>query len=321
MGDDDFLYRLLSLLKKQIPYSINGIGRIRADVYLVKTDQVWFILKRYSSYQKLKIQETFTHSLYMEGFTNTYRFYLFNEEPLIVDRNLYGCIEYILPNNQAFSYANKANRQEALDVLNKYYETTTKLVDSYKYILPKHQMMEKWLERYSQFKRNRSIIRYFLDEQLINQLMYWAEWSLEHLERERHFFENGNNVILHGDVAHHNFLRGKNDLLYLIDFDLISIGPTSVDYVQFATRILPLINWSFYQLEKIDVFQPLLKKKQFLIALVYPTDILREWNRLIRQNKQTDKRSIQQLLQLTTNQFAKRKKFIQKIIKIVGKME
>ncbi|WP_445505595.1 phosphotransferase [Niallia sp. 03091] len=320
-GDDYFFYRLLSLLQKQIPYSIKEIARIRDDVYLIKTDQVLFILKGYSSYQKLKIQEAFTHSLHKEGFTQTYRFYLLSEEPLILDRMLFGCIEYIQPSDQTFSYQSKVYRKEALALLNTYYETTAKLVDSYKHILPKHQMIEKWMERSIQFKRNVPIIRYFLDEQVINTIVYWADWSLATLETEKHFFENGKKVILHGDVAHHNFLRGQNELLYLIDFDLISIGPTSVDYVQFANRILPIINWSFYQLEKMAVFQPLVKNKAFLIALAYPTDLFREWNRLIRQNNCKDKFTLHRLVQLTSNQFTKRKKFIHKIMKIIEKME
>ncbi|WP_445490158.1 phosphotransferase [Niallia sp. 03133] len=320
-GDDYFFYRLLSLLKKQIPYTIKDIISIQADVYLIKTDHLWFIIKKYSSYQKLKIQEAFTNSLLKEGFTRTYRFYLFHEEPIILDRQIFGCIEYIDPHNQVFSYDSKANRMEALHVLNTYYETTAKLVDRYKHILPNHQMIEKWQARSAQFKSNTSIVCYYLDEQLINTLTYWADWSLEYLQKERHFFEHDESVILHGDVAHHNFLRGKNELLYLIDFDLISIGPKSVDYVQFANRILPLINWSFYHLEKIAVFQPLIKNKSFLTALAFPSDLFREWNRLIRQNNQTNTRMVHHLIKLTTNQFSKRRKFIQKIMKTVEKME
>ncbi|GKU81418.1 phosphotransferase [Niallia sp. NCCP-28] len=315
-GDDYFYYRLLSLLKKRIPYPIKEISKLRKSVYLIKSEPFWFIVKGYPSYQKLKIQEAFTNSLLQEGFTETYRFYVFKKEPLIIDHQLFGIMEYIKPNEKLFSYTTKANRKEAIDLLEKYYKTTGKLVDIYKYIIPEHNMMKKWLERREQFKRNIPTIRYFLDEQYIQWINYWSDWSLEFLEQDKSCFLEGEKVVLHGDVAHHNFLRGKNSCLYLIDFDLISIGPKSVDYIQLANRFLPHINWSFSQLEKMSVFDEFVKNKAFLSALAYPSDLLREWNRFIRQHNFSKKVLENYMIPLTTNQFAKRKKFADKIMEL-----
>lgn len=313
-GDDYFYYRLLSLLKKSIPYPIKEISKLRKSVYLIKSEPFWFIVKGYSSYQKLKAQEAFTNSLLQEGFTETYRFYVFKKEPLIIDEQLFGIIEYIKPSEKLFSYTSKGNRKEAIDLLEKYYKTSENLVDIYKYIIPEHYMLKKWLERREQFKRNIPIIRYFLDEQYIQWIEHWADWSLASLEKDGSCFLEGKKVVLHGDVAHHNFLRGENNSLYLIDFDLISIGPKSVDYVQLANRFLPHIDWSFSQLEKMPIFNEFVKNKAFLSALVYPSDLLREWNRFIRQNNFSQKLLENYMVPLTTNQFAKRKKFVDKII-------
>lgn len=95
---------------------------------------------------------------------------------------------------------------------------------------------------------NRSSIKYFLDDYIISELISWANWSLAGMVRKRRFFQKEPSVILHGDVAHHNFLRDKNGKLHLIDFDLISIGPPSFDYLQYANRILPSIDWSLGKL-------------------------------------------------------------------------
>ncbi|PKG24417.1 aminoglycoside phosphotransferase [Niallia nealsonii] len=315
-GDDYFYYRLLSLLKKRIPYPIKEISRLRKSVYLIKSEPFWFIVKGYPSYQKLKTQEAFTNSLLQEGFAETYRFYVFKKEPIIIDQQVFGIMEYIKPSEKIFSYANKSNRKEAIGLLEKYYKTSENLVDIYKYIIPEHNMMKKWLERREQFKRNIPIIRYFLDEQYIQCIEYWTDWSLESLEKDKSCFLEGKKVVLHGDVAHHNFLHGKNNCLYLIDFDLISIGPKSVDYVQLANRFLLHINWSFSQLEKMPVFNELVKNKAFLSALVYPSDLLREWNRCIRQKNFSKKVLENYMIPLTTNQFAKRKKFADQIIQL-----
>lgn len=320
-GDDYFYYRLLSLLKKRIPYPIKEVSKLRNAVYLIKSEPFWFIVKGYSSYQKLKTQEAFTNSLWQEGFAETYRFYVFNKEPLIIDQQLFGIIEYIKPSENLFSYESKHERKEAINLLEKYYKTTEHLVDVYKYIIPEHHLMQKWLERSEEFKRNNRIIRYFLDEQYIQLIENWADWSLKLLEKGKDFFQEGKKVVLHGDVAHHNFLRGKNNRLYLIDFDLISIGPKTVDYVQLANRFLPHIDWSFSQLEKMPVFRELVKNKAFLSALVYPSDLLREWNRFIRKNNFSSKALGNYIMPLTTNQFAKRKKFIDKIIYLTETIE
>ena len=124
------------------------------------------------------------------------------------------------------------------------------------------------------------------------------------------FFINEPYCILHGDVAHHNFLRDSNGILHLIDFDLISIGPPSLDYLQYANRILPSVDWSFERLSHFSQYQELLNEKAFLYALAFPADIFREWNRVIREGSYKDQRKYDQVMDLTIGQFYPRKKFI-----------
>ena len=102
---------------------------------------------------------------------------------------------------------------------------------------------------------------------------------MEQLEGEHRNFLDQPHCIIHGDVAHHNFIRGKDEALYLIDFDLIGIAPSYLDLLQYSNRILP-----FTQLVLplpylvTNKFQPHEYEKFFLTALVFPTDIFREWN-------------------------------------------
>lgn len=145
---------------------------------------------------------------------------------------------------------------------------------------------------------------------MIDEMLKWADWSLKGLDEQLCTIENEKKVILHGDVAHHNFIRNPSGTLCLIDFDLISIGYRSADYLQYANRILPYLNWSLDELEKINVFKPYLLKKGFLYGLAYPTDIFREWNRLIRERQYHDPTMVRQLLDLTVEQFVERQKFV-----------
>ncbi|MCM2980598.1 aminoglycoside phosphotransferase [Niallia circulans] len=317
-GDDTFYYRLLSLLEKKIPFQIIELSRIRNDVYLIKTKQYWIILKGFTSYQKLKVQVAFTRALKQEGFTQTYQFYEFDEEPIVIDNKVYGLIEYLPPHKDSFSYHSKRNRREALQLLEHYYSVTERLVEIYKYILPTFHLMKKFEHRLEEYRMNIPIIEQYVKKDIVKEIMEWADYSFGSIKNKIDYLDTNPNVILHGDVAHHNFLRVRNNELYLIDFDLISIGPRIADYLQFANRILPDIGWSIQDLQSMQGYADLFKDKWFLMALIYPTDILREWNRIIRNKDVDNAYLLEQVQLLTTNQFHKRKKFYQKLQQLVG---
>jgi thiamine kinase-like enzyme len=137
------------------------------------------------------------------------------------------------------------------------------------------------------------------------------------MEQNRLFFLKEPFVILHGDVAHHNFLRNKAGNLQLIDFDLISIGPNSLDYLQYANRILPYMDWSFNQLSQMKQIQSFLNEKAFLYALAFPADIFREWNRIIREQTYKDHTKFKQVMEMTIGQFYLRKQFIDQVKNLI----
>lgn len=315
-GDDTFYYRLLSLLEKKFSIKINDIRRIRKNVFLIKSNDFWFILKGYSSYRKLKVQETFTKALEQEGFIQTYQFYV-HDEPIIIDNMIYGCIQYLYPNRTAFTYKNEKHRKEALLLLTHFYSVTEHLVNIYQYILPPFRIMDKWQMRKDQFLRNKELIEKYIDPFIVKEIVSFAEQSLNNGQNSSEFFQSKPKVVLHGDVAHHNFLRDVNGQLFLIDFDLISIGPAVIDYLQYANRILPHMDWSFEELEGMPVFSELLQEETFLSYLLFPTDILREWNRFFRQWDGRNPESLQQVIHLTLDQYKKRKKFYDKVKRLI----
>jgi len=289
---------------------------IKKHVYLIKAEGLNFILKGFATYHRLAVQETFTSALKTLGFENTYSFYQITKNPpLFFDHMYYGCLQYIDASEKEFSYDHHNERIEGLELLSHFHFSSGKLVKRFQRNIPTFQQIEKWQERVVIFFNHLPIVRYFIQKEMITEILSWVNWSLKGMNYESHLFNNSEKVILHGDVAHHNFLKCKDNKLYLIDFDLISVGVPHVDYLQYANRILPFMNWSLDELANCKKIKPLLQDKGFIYALAYPTDILREWNRAIKEGTYLQQEKIEQLLELTVISFKDRQSYFQQLQK------
>jgi hypothetical protein len=310
-GDDDYFIRLLSYLRSHFKENIVEMVPYRKNVILIKTDRSTYMLKGFHTNKRLRLQEAFTDTLRKEGFLKTYLFvHPEIKDPLFFEGTYFGCMEYIPQNKTPFSFQSHKNRQEGLELLQQFHLVTSSFESRYRTLIPKGIIIEKWRERGKLFSSNISFLKYFINDKILTELIEWATWSLSGMEKDPSLFINEPYCILHGDVAHHNFLRDYNGILHLIDFDLISIGPPSLDYLQYANRILPHLDWSFERLENFPQYKKLLNEKAFLFALAFPADIFREWNRLIREESYRDHNKYNQVMDLTIGQFYSRKKFI-----------
>lgn len=313
-GDDLFHDRLFSYLQKQLPFSIDKIKPIKNKVYLVESEHLNFILKGFSSYDRLRLQENFTTALRQSGFENTYSFYPLTKFPLFFEHTYYGCLQYIEPSEKEFSYKLNKDRLDGTHLLNQFHLSTKWLTNRFQMLIPTFWQIEKWQERFAIFFNNLPIVKYFIQEKMLAEIIVWADWSLKGMISESQLFMNDEKVILHGDVAHHNFLRAKNNKLFLIDFDLISIGIPHIDYLQYANRILPHLNWSFEKLFHYEKLKPFLNEKGYIYALAFPTDIFREWNRAIKEGTYLQHEKLEQLLEMTEGQFAERQEFFKQLV-------
>ncbi len=313
-GDDLFQNRLFSYLQEQLNVHIKEISQIRKQVYKVKGEGLEFILKGFSSYHQFVLQKDVLTSLKQVGFQKTYSFYpLEKNPPLLFEQTYYGCLEWIETSKNEFTFFKRHDRLKGLKLLAHFHDVNKKLVEQYMGKITSFNQLGKWQERTVSFLNNLPVIRYFVQKEIIDEILAWADWSLKGVEKELGVFENGEKVILHGDVAHHNFLRAKNKDIYLIDFDLISIGTPRSDYLQYANRILPFIHWSFQDLTNYKEIAAYLYEKGFIYALAFPTDIFREWNRAIRAQTYLQPSKIQPLLEMTIGQFHQRYNFINEL--------
>ena len=310
-GDDDYFIRLLSYLRSHLKENILEMVPYRKSVILIKTDKNTYMLKGFHTNKRLRLQEAFTSTLRKEGFSKTYLFvHPQIKDTLFFEGTYFGCMEYIAPNKIPFSFQSQKNRQEGLELLEQFHGVTSSFESRYRTLIAKGVIIEKWKDRGKMFSSNISFLKYFINDKILAELLDWASWSLTGMEKNRSLFVNEPYCILHGDVAHHNFLRDSNGILHFIDFDLISIGPPSLDYLQYANRILPSMDWSFERLAPFSQYEKLLNEKAFLYALAFPADIFREWNRLIREGTYRDQPKYDQVMDLTIGQFYSRKKFI-----------
>ncbi|MGG1576067.1 phosphotransferase [Fictibacillus sp. NRS-1165] len=188
--------------------------------------------------------------------------------------------------------------------------------DSYLSLLSSYSLFEKWTKRFNAFKRNSK--KHYVSEEMskaFQEMIGWGKWSLNHLNRKElermELQARQKGEVCHGDVAPHNFMRLKGDKVILIDYDLFSIVPHDYDILQYVNRIMPYWDWSPSILRKCEdpELEALLRKKWFLIALVFPTDLYREWNRAFEAGKE----QIKEMTTFTEEDLPFRRKFIKAV--------
>lgn len=316
-GDDFFLNRLFSYLNNHLPCEILYISPLGRKIYFVESSLGPLILKSFRSYEHLIKQQLLIADLKKADFHHTYSFLFEGRKPLFFEQTYYGCLEYIPPSKNSFSFNTPKDRYDGLTLLEKFHRSSESTVQLNKNTLVKLSLVNKWRSRATQFMNNFSFIKLFLKKERIHELLAWSSWSLDGVEREWRTIEDEPFVVLHGDLAHHNFIRSITGELYLIDFDLISMGNRRIDYLQYANRILPSIDWSIEELTHLEKMKPFLEEKFFLYALAFPSDIFREWNRLIREKHYEHPEILRQLLDFTISQFRARRRFFDQIQRMV----
>ena len=286
-----------------------SIRQLRGDVYLItfKNDKP-LILKGFSSYEKWNRQQMFTFLLKQNDFDQTYEMYR-DPMPFQLDDIWYSFIEYLPVSSNLFTFSNRTNRIEGARLLEAYHDSADKISLS----LPLFNQERKWQDRLALFRQNASTISTHIPKSIVNEWIAWGEWSLKGIAANHHYLYQEKNTIIHGDCAHHNFLRKQDGKLALIDFDLIAKGPRLYDYLQYANRILPHLDhpsneiWDYAQ---IKAYQ---ENPAFLFALAYPSDIFREWNLLFKKRFHLD-----HVWKISVEDFEKRMDLNHKLAKLVG---
>lgn len=307
------LKKLATASLRKAGMELRKLSSIRENVLIVHTNAGKFLLKGFSSNKNLNSQKKLTRQLHANGFTKTYRF-MEELEPFVYDDYVFAWIEFLSSYRKKFSFSTRASRQEGLLLLEDFHDKTREF---YKDIpVKRFDQVAKWKERFEEFEGNISTVKKFVSRDVIQTWLKWGKRSLKGLQRHEGDLYKEPLCVVHGDVAHHNFFYKDDGSLYLIDFDLISIAPPLIDYLQYSNRIMPVISssselWSYEQLEQYK------NNQAFLYALLFPTDIFREWNRLIRENDFRNNNYLRSVWSLTVEEMPKRVKMYKEISELL----
>lgn len=298
---------------QQMNVPIRAMKPIKPDLMLVQTEKgKTLVAKRFKGEKSLLRQMEFLTLLRESGFHNSY---VFSESfpPFEYGAKSIGFLSYIPPHEQSFTYRNQRERAEGLVLLKKMHAASIRISHRLRYLpdLPYNQV-SKWKERLAEFKRNETILRPFLPEKVYQGYASMGKWALRELKGQE-IGEGEEPVIIHGDLAHHNFLRREDGKLFLIDFDLMARAPAIVDDLQYANRLLVYNGYSLKNILSMRPFRDYAVSREFLIGLGYPTDIYREWNRICRDNLWTDRRRMRVMHEYTLNDYQERLRFFKKI--------
>ncbi|MBS4199796.1 phosphotransferase [Bacillus sp. FJAT-49732] len=309
--------RLLLFMKKNTGLPFNHIQQIKHGVWLLSTSHDIWVLKEFPSKYKLSVQIAFTKELKEIGFTKTYSFFpkIFNME----DR-IYGLLQYIESSDKSsFQYDSDENIETALDTITYFHTATSKFVPSFIEYIPIFKQLSKWEKRLVDYYTCINLHRFNPAYSHLKRLAQYGSWALQQMNEHMSYFEKKPYCIIHGDVASHNFIKNKNGVLYMIDFDLISIAPPHIDILQFCNRILPSLEWNEERLFHFEKLRHLQHVRPFLAALVYPTDIFREWIFYSNVNIEEQSKKWNYIQKLTFKQYKERQAFYERIMKKIEK--
>lgn len=315
-GDSDFINCLFSYLETH-GLKAKKIKKIRGSVYLLTLiDRQLFILKGFADLEIISKQRTLTSLLQRNGFRATYK--MFSEvPPFSYNAQLFSLIEYIQPHEDMYHFFDEGNRKEGLRLLSDFHRASRKILTEVSDIVPTFNQILRWEERLETFKRILPAVRFYVADFMLNEYCAWASWSLNGMKWFEQSLLQEENTIIHGDVAHHNFLRRSDGTLCLIDFDLMAVGPAAIDYLQFANRVLPSLNYEADALWTYPELKPYQTNPAFLYGLTYPTDIFREWNRHVKMSR-LDSHAV---WKLTVQDFNARMSFNTTIARTIGVLQ
>jgi len=305
---DDFSHRLLLSVQNVLKEPVLAYKPIKEGKWKIFLPSGPWFLKEFSSETKWKQQQALIRSLHSVHFFKTAEPHpMQTEEVISFQKRFYGVFRWIESSIPPFSYKREEERIQALSVLNEFHACTETFYSSFLSVISQFDQTKKWKGRHHEFEANRKKLEWYLSLNTIKKYLWMGERAIEAISK---FTIQDEMAIIHGDVAHHNFIKDRSNRLFITDFDLIAIAPKTYDYIQFAMRVLPILHWDESLLWK----HPFLDKYQddpfFLAHLLFPSDIFREWNRFFKRPRNGH---LPYLYQITVKEMDERTAFFNKI--------
>ncbi|WP_160117619.1 phosphotransferase [Filibacter tadaridae] len=179
-----------------------------------------------------------------------------------------------LEGSKAVNFKKRADRTDSLAALHALHDTKERIDWHTSTYLHPYPLLAKWEERIVRFREIMGACEVYIGKGRVEEIMFYALHAFSLVKKN--YKDSLDGTLLHGDVVHHNILRGPDGLIRFIDFDLASTGPAGTEIALWIHRVLPQIE---YDIEFLMDEQPSLKKLDLSSStlLLFPNELLREW--------------------------------------------
>ncbi|MBM7701386.1 phosphotransferase [Metabacillus iocasae] len=312
---DDLFGNRLFLFCQEHQLTLKGYKKVKNHVYVLDTDQGLKVLKSYRAKEKVEQIYQFLTNLHQQHFYQAVNYELFPSGELLYkanDEDCYWTIQPYVKPNRKFTFKSKKDRNDAVLLLTQYHEQSRRMSKDNTYSFETYSLQQQWSRRLKTFESYAPRLTAYMSEQQVVNIINQGKQALRYLKQyevEENALGQG---IIHGDVASHNFIRNDAQTVMLIDFDLAAHVPIIYDYIQLAHRFLVYLNRSFVEVESHHFFNYLVQNQFFLSSLLFPSHVVREWNRLLVNGMDAEK--VHKLQVFTNADMYYRQSFIASIL-------
>lgn len=278
--DDLLLNRLVFFMKRKAGLHVYDVTPIKTNMYLLYTENGVKIIKGYADLAHLQAIHHALNAVVGEGFKQAVQYeYYPNGELAVFFSGIHWAQMPYLPSISHFRYETFGQREQIITLLRTFHRCGEAALPYAERFLPRLNIRERWETRLKQFQKNHEEVSLYISDAIQSTIVTWAEASLDLCKQ---FWQPSSSrfCILHGDVASHNVIQSYGGSLWFIDFDLLSVGLKEYEYMQLMHRFLRYTKWSLSSLEQHPFIQELMNIKWLMCLLLFPSDILREWNKM-----------------------------------------
>lgn len=319
MERDDGNIRLFLFRLQKTGLTIYHMYKMNQNIYVLDTKFGLKVLKRFHSKSKLLFQFAFSQKMLERDDRILYYFERFPNGEFYIQWN--HCYWALMP----YISGTEVDFTQTFDQINVYqalHEFHQQSLGVHMDVFSVRRLYPYYEQRFHNFSQ---LITMFPQVQMkmkmFKDIKEWGLYALTKLADEKRLetlekMAINQRMWMHGDVAHHNFLRVTKQRVVLIDFDQVSIGPKEYDELQLSQRILCRNNWNFSGLlQTLKQIQRLANQRWYLYGLIFPNDIYREWT-LFFQGKTCI--SLDRLVTYTKHQYAARLPLIKELIRMLN---
>lgn len=294
-GGAYILHSLVAVLQQEYGCRVYDV-RERRRVLLIDTDRGELAVKAYDDPDKARWMVTLCQRLRERGFQQTleflpsrrgHLFFFHNGQAYTVSKKIEG---------RSASYRSVDDLNAAFTCLARFHQAARHIAGGPPLLAGKMPQVDKWSQRTKRFativenlnaKKERTktellILR--LAPAVLREAKQVTDWLARSSYERQVNRARVERRVAHRDLANHNFLIGRDEEAWLIDYDTAAYDSQLVDVIQMLGRSMVQQRWNFDLFANLlDTYGRIVSLNQeevffVYVMLKYPDDIMREVN-------------------------------------------